>query len=512
MTRSKLLTLFLILWVVLVATASYFMNGPQFSSWYGSDQAIHVLMANDFSWPRDLYYWRQDRLGSAVPLLGHVLHKVGFSTIVAVGMAKFLFLLTGWVLGSRYLQNNVSKVVLAIVWFFPLSTFHFWTGLGHPYAEHLTFVLAAWAMTDYCFKNHRKQNSFRHLEVFVVTLLWILALWVSDLTIVLLPVIVLELWLRYRGSLSDFNINRLKDSRLITIGLTLVAGAWFLLHAKRAAFRIDEYHQLIARPNQLVEMWRMIVERNFSYLNFSRSNPYISIAAWGMLIIWSTAFFSILRRLNRIKTRQLVLFAGAVFMFAAIFLSSWSNTPDPSYRHYTGIIPLVWIIVLMEMETFRIAWRRPAVVIVLLTVVSTVGSSVHRYKDRIGDSPYQRATEVRRLGKANIIGNYWRSYLYASVSPDSIMATAPELNTVRRVGQAYRLVREPSVYIIKEDWVDRWPSHMKANWYQGFPDTIVQFGRLLVIDGEPFRLVNSTFCNYKTLPITTREKRHSDSN
>jgi hypothetical protein len=69
---AQITTALYLLVVITIGTASYMLNGPEFSAWYGSDQAIQVLMANDFSWPRDLYYWRQNRLGSIVPFFATV--------------------------------------------------------------------------------------------------------------------------------------------------------------------------------------------------------------------------------------------------------------------------------------------------------------------------------------------------------------------------------------------------------------------------------------------------------
>lgn len=139
-------------------------------------------------------------------------------------------------------------------------------------------------------------------------------------------------------------------------------------------------------------------------------------------------------------------------------------------------------------------WNKFAVALVVFTATATVGSDYwFHFKHRGGEQPYQTALKIRDLGKGNLIGDYWHAYILAAASPDSIIGTAHTGHTVRRISQARQMVNEPSVYLIKD------------NWLESFPDSIVQFNRLLIKDGESFQMAERELCNYRTAEIEAEE-------
>lgn len=272
-------------------------------------------------------------------MVGYWIHLLGIPTAVAVGMAKYGFLLLGFVLASRYLKTVFAKMALAVAWFFPLPSFHFWTSLGHPYAEHLALILSAFALMDFSFSNENTKSFGQYLAVFFAALLFMLALWISDLTMAFVPAVLLAIGLHWNRM--GFELARLKNPKSIVAILCLVVGGWFLMHAKRAAFRIDEYHELFAQPEQLVDMTNMLASSLWSFLSFSRDNAFHSVTAWGMVL----ALIVVLAQKRKFESEsQMVLLVAAVCSFGAVFVSYWANTPDPAHRHYTGIVPLVWIV------------------------------------------------------------------------------------------------------------------------------------------------------------------------
>ena len=69
------LILLLPAWVIF-----YFTYGAVHFQGLSSDHAIHILMADGFSFPHDLYYWGQDRLGSIIPIVGWFFYQFGVLT------------------------------------------------------------------------------------------------------------------------------------------------------------------------------------------------------------------------------------------------------------------------------------------------------------------------------------------------------------------------------------------------------------------------------------------------
>lgn len=80
--KQFFLKYYFLLCSISIAIVSFFLFAPIYSNGYSSDNAIHVLMAYDFEFPTDLYYWGQDRLGSLIPMLAAIPVKLfGWSPI-----------------------------------------------------------------------------------------------------------------------------------------------------------------------------------------------------------------------------------------------------------------------------------------------------------------------------------------------------------------------------------------------------------------------------------------------
>lgn len=500
--KTKFSTFTVALYLLIIAAigfASYLLNGPEFSPWYGSDQAIHVLMANDFSWPRDLYYWRQNRLGSIVPFFGYCFHLLGIKTITATGIAKYAFLFLGYFVAAGFLKTPFAKLTLALAWFFSLATFSHWTSLGHPYAENTALVLCTFALVERFFRLKKTETASAHLTVVVATICWMLALWVSDLTLALLPALGLQLLFHFYQSARKKHTTfakevsgRLRSKTLVSLLVAFGVGLWFVINAKHHAYQIKEYSTLLASPENVLGMIKYMTKQVGSFLIFDRGNLPQSIATYGMMI--SILLLAILTFVTKRRDSQEVMpsafLLSTLCAFGAVMVSYWSNNPFPVLHHYTSVFPFAWIAGLMWFERLPKRWVVILGIPIAITALMVVGSGYwHKIKYANGPSPFQTATQIKELEKASIIGDYWFSYIYASTNPDSIVATAYQGHTVRRSAQAHQLVKEPFVYLAKD------------NWFENFPDSIMQFNALLVKDGEPFSLANATFCRYKSNPL-----------
>lgn len=476
--------------LAVVAVLAWLLYAPQFNMWYGSDQAVHVLMANDFRWPQDLYYWGQNRLGSLVPMLGYALHWLGIPTIWAVGLAKFALLLLGYLLAASFVRNRAVKVVLAICWFFGQANYPHWQHLGHPYAEHATLILATiWLV----------QHSGRLQKPWVPALAMLcltLSYWISELTLAALPAIAL-LWLNAHRHASNGTWlggvkNLLRGLITFQAALTLLAagvGIAFIAVAKSHAHTINDYGTLLASADQVAAMFAALWKASVQWLSFSRENPVLSVAMWvalGLIPLAALRIKTLLRSEHLLAPAAGLLLAGSA---GAIAIAYWPNAFGPGLHYYTALLPWAWWLMALWVDAERNMFKRLAMGGFAVVALLGAGSGYWmKYVQLQRDAPYQAVKDIRKLGKAYLIGNYWNAYLLASVNPDELYATARQYSTVRRKAQAHWIASQPEVYLVADSWLDEWPKEIE------------QFGHVLTKEGEPFELAGCRICLYSSRP------------
>lgn len=87
---------------------SFLVSSLPFYPFLNSDIAIQVLQAGSFQFPDDLYFWGQDRLGSIVPLLAHLIYLVTpLDALWPTAIGKWLMLLAGFVLATYWIKSRV---------------------------------------------------------------------------------------------------------------------------------------------------------------------------------------------------------------------------------------------------------------------------------------------------------------------------------------------------------------------------------------------------------------------
>jgi len=132
-------------WVVLslIVLASVRFYSAWYTAMFSSDNAIHILMAQDFRIPEDLYYWGQDRRGSFEPVVAYVLKEwlsqLGLepSLFGILSIVQFSLIGIAFTTLSRFLRGWLTKLIFAVVWFLPPLWFHFSLLLAHPYYAQL---------------------------------------------------------------------------------------------------------------------------------------------------------------------------------------------------------------------------------------------------------------------------------------------------------------------------------------------------------------------------------------
>jgi hypothetical protein len=95
------------------------------------------------------------------------------------------------------------------------------------------------------------------------------------------------------------------------------------------------------------------------------------------------------------------------------------------------------------------------------------------------------ASEFKSLGKIGLIAEYWNSYINSAPDPENIKATPHDRSAVRNQSLVDSVFCQPNIYVIRDMWMDF------------FPDTLKQFGYILVKDGNEFSLANCQVCKYR---------------
>ena len=92
--------------------------------------------------------------------------------------------------------------------------------------------------------------------------------------------------------------------------------------------------------------------------------------------------------------------------------------------------------------------------------------------------------EFQQLGEIGIIAEYWNAYRTSCTAPDKIVATPHDQSDVRNLKLTDMVFEMDDIYVIKDMWL------------QSFPDTLCQFGHVLIKTCEPFRLGDCDVCKY----------------
>jgi len=90
--------------------------------------------------------------------------------------------------------------------------------------------------------------------------------------------------------------------------------------------------------------------------------------------------------------------------------------------------------------------------------------------------------EFKKFGKIGIIGDFWNSYIISCSDPEMIKATAHDISNVRSEFLVDMVFERKNLYIIKDVWMNT------------FPDTLEQFGYVLLKSGKQFRLSGFDVC------------------
>ena len=146
-----------------------------------SDQSIWVIMTRSPHFPDAFYFYGQNRLGSLLPLLAHGLVLVGLPAIWAIAVMNLLFQVAAAALYFRISKSAAAAIAIACLFLLPPWTMYVLNLIGHPYTSQLLLWLLFGLRMQYLRPGQLS-------DLLQVVLLLLLSLWVSDLSVIMLPI------------------------------------------------------------------------------------------------------------------------------------------------------------------------------------------------------------------------------------------------------------------------------------------------------------------------------------
>jgi hypothetical protein len=549
MLKSKLKTLITIGLISLFFLISFRAFALYRVPIFNSDNAVHILMAQDLNLPEDLYYWGQNRLGSLLPILSYCGVRIfSLSPIVAVSYVHYLLLLIGFLSFSSILSSNFSKLTLALVWFLPAVTFTSTIEAVQPYTPQFATIGCALAFINQL--NIYKNSIFwqRGLLIIGSLISLCLSLWISEQSIIIVLIVgylirrkcivlnSLEKKSKYLNRSENRSGNKFKKLNSINVRANLVQhlsyskifnfttliGVAFIVTAKVSA--APSYG--IFKINSLATTWvvfRSVMKLIIQSITFSIDNwllSFYSIACLGLAsfliaisMIWIqkkwTKNFKFRTAIHRAFDSDLkwsVLFGvNTIGSFLLLIISEWVYRNEINIRYFSVVYLSLWLAIIFysdairnvsfessKIEIFssfkRYLFKINTPLLVLLLLVALSGSlSLPSYVYSLSPTKSQlsKLTGFNQLGEAGIIGDYWNSYIICSVNPEKLHCTPHDRSMVRSIRSAKKVMASAKIYLVKERWLDH------------FPDQIVQFETRLIKQGPEIKIDQYTLALYK---------------
>ncbi|MEO7081240.1 MAG: hypothetical protein ABIY71_06915, partial [Flavobacteriales bacterium] len=442
----------------------------------------------DYSLPHDLYCWGQDRGGTLIPLIGQFFHgALGISLIWSVSLSNYLIVVLGGLGFMQCFERRSSKVMFALLWLLP--PWRFVDMLRFPFGVQygllgIVLLLVATSPMDGG-RSFRLQDHGRMLLLMIVT---ILAVWVSDLAVLTIGAAGAA-WLLWRRMMHLPLLPRKEIIAWCTGGALI--GAAFIGYAKLNAPAVTGDYQQFNTPGELVTAISTFGRAFLDLILFRTAEPYMS--AYALLAVASfIAVVWLWRKHPRSDVRTglaLFLALDAVLLVAAVLSSKWAVLNLLNRRYFIGAyIGLSIMILLLNELTTRDRKYSPWITGLLwATVLAGALSGPMQMKfiwPGTLESRVDVASEFLKLGRIGLIGEYGNAYVSSTPDPAQIASTPHNDSDVKNIDLVPPVFDGRNIYVIKDMWLD------------SFPDTLSQFGHVLVREGESFTIAGCTVNQY----------------
>jgi|GEM_PF-3365257 len=475
---------------IFIIAISFFYYAPCYIPYFDSDHGIHVLMSKDFEFARDYYYWGQNRLGSLLPLLSHLLHKViPIHYLYVCSIVQYIFLLTGFIILSKPLKSILLKVALCAVIFLPVNEYNALILIGQPYAAQLfagsLFVYLLHRLRKYLlsFGLFEKKHLLTTLGLILgASFFFYIGIWVSEFNavLILLPVYYLLFDKPLRKRLfKDFNNKWILLSGAFSVACAL---AVFLIYSylKKPFWAGDGYNSYFI--SNMVD-----VKNNFLFFSaklkttllFGNAAVWENSYNWFILIISGFLIYPwFLKRKNVLTSnRHLIISLEIVCLCSVVmlFVSAWNLRSAFSPRYFTPVYVIYCYLILLwyDQPSFNKYLKLSAGA---LFVVFSIGYLYTVIISKEVPGPLKQYNEFRSLPRGTLMGGYWDVYKINAVATDNLQPLPFDNETVRNWNWRDIPLSETNFYFINEN--------------HDLPDSVYQYGILFNYSGTKYNCNN----------------------
>jgi hypothetical protein len=457
-----------------------------------SDNGASILMIYYFKLPHDLYYWGLDRMGSLIQLVAQIFFKgFGFSALISEAITHYLILLAGYLAFSTFLKSNFYKIIFAIIWFFPpmrlIDVTQFAFGIYYG------LIAIACYLFNLNEKGFIKNNSYKHhLILILITLTLITAVWVSDMALISI-FLLLMVQIYFYLKTNKLTLSIFKKLELYYGLAGILIGYFFIHYAKSIATNREDYSvfsDLDTIKEVIVIFWNSLSDM----LIFNANEPFTSVYTYFVILILGVVIFQFKNiKLKKPVNKWLLFFLlDAILVFIVIMVSKWTFLNGVPRRYFTCTYISLAFTVLLALDNLEIKITQVKIIktIVLTTVfIGGIGTlyNIKYIWPKIMTPRVEVVKEFERLGKIGIISEYWNSYITSCGNPDLIKATPNDESIVRSYDIVEEVFQQKNIYVIRDMWL------------QTFPDTLNQFGHVLIKNGEEFYIGDCYVCKYEKI-------------
>lgn len=490
MEKTSKITYYLILVGIIIF--SFFNFSERFYPLLNSDYAINVLMTYKLNLPQDLYFWGQDRGGSLLPMLANLVYKVtSLSPIVSVSIIHYLILTLGYFALSTFFKNKSSKILLALVWFFP--TWYYSAGfLLNFYGIQFSLMTIALFFLKRMMDSDNK--FYKGINLVRTLIFLIISVWVSDLAIVSVFLLICFAVVLFVKNNKRPIKEVLKPFNLISIGLIIafgIVGLLFIIYAKEHATTVENYKQLFSNTKEIGITLKVIMKTLGKVFMFKSESLLVSVYTY--LIVIGIPLSIILSKAsdNIDKSKNTTFYFFLIFAllnFIVLIISHWvfANACGRRYLTITYMSFAIAILLYFDITTSKFKSLRMTILFVVV-ICGSLSSVIYFYYPKRIPPAYNAIKQFETLGQAGIIAEYWNSYANACGSPELIIATPHDKSDVRNPLLVDEVFNQPKLYVLKVYWMD------------DYPDTLLQFNRTLIKKGHEFPIAGMDVCEYEVV-------------
>ena len=482
--------------VALIVVVSFYFYAPCRFFLFNSDQAVHALMLKQFSWPRDAYYWGQNRLGSFLPLVTWPFYKtLPLHPLVTISLVHYGLLLFSWLMLAKLFQSWLSRLVLAVVMFLPLSSYYYFILIGHPYEAQLFCVCAA----VFAFNQWRKaliaQASPTQLFVwhFLAMFCSILAYWVSEFSALIFVFAALYAWfdkpLR-QSILAGLSVRNKTITWLIVLsGVYVVAGFLVIRDLKNNLVTDALYDQLfITKAADIRKQFGYLSQQTIDTLGFRDELAFFENLFYVLLLLLIPFSIWTLRRLDPAKRLLAKVFWFTILAGCALlFFSSWNYHSFFGAKYFSVLYVLVFIPLLISFERLKV----PVFMGISAAILICLLGSGYRFCFRhfTESTVFDRYKGIETLPKGTLVCDYWNCYAMNAVAFDSLQSLPIEGWSQRNSFQTEQLRQSRFFYFFDD-------ANLPVKHGR---DTIYYFGQDLVATGKVYSIQGQRLMQYKKL-------------